>query len=148
VLILDEPSNGLDPAGMREVRLLLRTLGDEGVSVLLSSHLLGEVQQVCDTVTIINRGQVVAAGSVADVLAARSSAAIAIGVTGPDAAAAALAAAGYTVRLEEGRLYVEDVSDGSEVVRCLADQQIYPSWVTPVQVDLEQAFLELTGEES
>jgi ABC-2 type transport system ATP-binding protein len=148
LLILDEPSNGLDPAGMREVRQLLRALGDSGVTVLLSSHLLGEVQQVCDTVTIVNRGRVVTAGSVEDVLAARSSAAIAIGVTDPDAAAAALSAAGHTVRLDEGRLYVDGVSDGAEVIRCLADQQIYPSWVTPVQVDLEQAFLELTGEES
>jgi ABC-2 type transport system ATP-binding protein len=148
LLILDEPSNGLDPAGMREVRQLLRALGDSGVTVLLSSHLLGEVQQVCDTVTIVNRGRVVTAGSVEDVLAARSSAAIAIGVTDPDAAAAALSAAGHTVRLDGGRLYVDGVSDGAEVIRCLADQQIYPSWVTPVQVDLEQAFLELTGEES
>jgi ABC-2 type transport system ATP-binding protein len=148
LLILDEPSNGLDPAGMREVRQLLRALGDSGVTVLLSSHLLGEVQQVCDTVTIVNRGRVVTAGSVDDVLAARSSAAIAIGVTDPIAAAAALSSGGYTVRLDEGRLYVDGVSAGAEVIRCLADQQIYPSWVTPVQVDLEQAFLELTGEES
>ena len=63
VLILDEPSNGLDPAGMREVRQLLRALGDSGVTVLLSSHLLGEVQQICDTVTIINHGRVVTAGT-------------------------------------------------------------------------------------
>ncbi len=57
LLILDEPSNGLDPAGMREIRELLRALGDRGVTVLVSSHLLGEVQQICDTVTIVNHGR-------------------------------------------------------------------------------------------
>ena len=57
LLILDEPSNGLDPAGMREIRELLRRLGDSGVTVLVSSHLLGEVQQICDQVTIVNHGK-------------------------------------------------------------------------------------------
>src|SRR4051812_21694015 len=73
LLILDEPSNGLDPAGIRDVRELIRRLGnDGGTTVLLSSHLLAEIQQVCDHVTILAKGRCVASGPVGDVLASRS----------------------------------------------------------------------------
>ncbi|HEX4728884.1 MAG TPA: ABC transporter ATP-binding protein, partial [Jatrophihabitans sp.] len=71
--ILDEPGNGLDAAGIREVRELIRQLGASGVTVLLSSHQLSEVQQVCDRVAIMSRGRVIAAGTVADLLAGGSS---------------------------------------------------------------------------
>ncbi len=80
LLILDEPSNGLDPAGMREIRELLRRLGESGVTVLVSSHLLGEVQQICDHVTIVNHGKLVTSGRVTDVLAARSTGAVSVGI--------------------------------------------------------------------
>jgi len=69
VLILDEPANGLDPAGIKEVRDLLRGLGDEGRTVFVSSHLLPEVRQTCDRVAILARGRCVATGPVAEVLA-------------------------------------------------------------------------------
>src|SRR5207244_6727026 len=58
VLVLDEPTNGLDPQGMREVRILLRRLGDEGVTVFVSSHLLWEVEAMCDRVGALARGRV------------------------------------------------------------------------------------------
>src|SRR5699024_12049586 len=64
LVILDEPTNGLDPAGMRDMRALIRSLGDEGRTVLLSSHLLREVQQVCDRVGVINHGRMVTEGTV------------------------------------------------------------------------------------
>lgn len=70
LLILDEPGNGLDAAGIREVRELIKRLGTSGVTVLLSSHQLGEVQQVCDRVAIMSHGEVIASGSVAQLLAA------------------------------------------------------------------------------
>ncbi len=60
LVILDEPTNGLDPAGMRDMRRLIRELGADGRTVLLSSHLLGEVQQICDRVGIISEGRMVA----------------------------------------------------------------------------------------
>jgi ABC-2 type transport system ATP-binding protein len=64
VLVLDEPANGLDPAGIRELRLLLRGLADErGLAVFVSSHLLGEVEKVCDRIAIVHRGRVLAEGS-------------------------------------------------------------------------------------
>ncbi len=103
VLILDEPSNGLDPAGMREVRQLLRTLGDSGVTVLLSSHLLGEVQQICDTVTIINHGRVVAAGPVAEVLQSQSTGAIAVGIADSEPLWLSCRA-GFTAHIQDGRI--------------------------------------------
>ena len=144
VLILDEPSNGLDPAGMREVRQLLRALGDSGVTVLLSSHLLGEVQQICDTVTIINRGRVVTTGAVSDVLASRSTGAIGIGIADAAAVLTALQGDGFNARIENDTIYVDGVVDGADIARALARHDRYPSWLMPVQVDLEQAFLELT----
>ena len=72
LLILDEPANGLDPAGIKEFRELIRSLGAEGRTVFVSSHLLGEVQQMCDRVAIIARGRLVTQGSVSEVLVARA----------------------------------------------------------------------------
>ncbi len=62
MLVLDEPTNGLDPSGMREIRELLRSLVDEGTTVFVSSHLLGEVEAVCDRVGVLSRGRLVAEG--------------------------------------------------------------------------------------
>jgi ABC-2 type transport system ATP-binding protein len=147
VLILDEPSNGLDPAGMREVRQLLRALGDSGVTVLLSSHLLGEVQQICDTVTIINHGRVVATGPVDEVLQSQSTGALAVGIADAPRALEVLIAAGFSAHMHDGRILVERVDDGAGVARALADARLYPSWLMPQQVDLEQAFLAITSDQ-
>jgi ABC-2 type transport system ATP-binding protein len=66
LLILDEPATGLDPAGMRDMRTLIRQLADEGITVLLSSHQLPEVQELCDRVAIVESGRVVYEGALAD----------------------------------------------------------------------------------
>ncbi len=71
LLFLDEPTNGLDPAGMAEVRELIRHLSTEGRTVLLSSHLLHEVEQVCDRVAILSRGRLIAQGAIRDLLQQR-----------------------------------------------------------------------------
>lgn len=148
VLILDEPSNGLDPAGMREVRQLLRALGDSGVTVLLSSHLLGEVQQICDTVTIINHGRVVTAGPVDEVLQSQSTGTLAVGISDAPRALEALVTAGFSAHIQEGRILVEGVEDGAVVAKSLAEARLYPSWLMPQQVDLEQAFLAITSDDA
>jgi ABC-2 type transport system ATP-binding protein len=70
LLILDEPTNGLDPGGIQEFRLMVRELVGEGRTVLLSSHLLDEVEKVCDTVAIVDRGRVLAQGSITELSAA------------------------------------------------------------------------------
>ena len=72
MLLLDEPTNGLDPAGMAEVRDLIRHLGGSGRAVLLSSHVLHEVEQVCDSLAILSNGKLIAQGGVADLLRSRA----------------------------------------------------------------------------
>src|ERR1700754_1827028 len=92
LLILDEPTNGLDPAGIREIRDTIRGLGDAGVTVLLSSHILAEVQQVCTSATIIGNGRLLVSGDVEDLVS--GSGAFRVDVPDPGPARAALAAAG------------------------------------------------------
>ena len=73
LLLLDEPTTGLDPAGMRDMRALVRRLAAEGITVLLSSHLLGEVEELCNRVAIIRKGRIVYQGNLGDLLATASS---------------------------------------------------------------------------
>jgi ABC-2 type transport system ATP-binding protein len=151
LLILDEPSNGLDPAGIRDVRELIRRLGRDGhATVLLSSHLLAEIQQVADSVTILTRGRRVAHGPVAEVLAGRSSHDVVIRVPDRDGAGGVLHAAGFALSpFDDARgpaLALHDVTSPGEVTRLLAQHGHYLEELTPVQVDLETAFLAITGE--
>ncbi len=148
LLILDEPSNGLDPAGIREVRELIRTLGSHGITVFLSSHLLGEVEQVCDTVDILVRGKRIASGSVKDVLATRATGEVRVRVADLARGASVLSAAGFTVTPSEDHLVVASAEDPAALTRALADQGLYVSELTPVTANLESVFLELTGEAS
>ena len=69
LLLLDEPTTGLDPGGMRDMRVLVRRLADQGITVLLSSHLMGEVEELCDRVAIVRTGRVVYEGSLPELLA-------------------------------------------------------------------------------
>jgi ABC-2 type transport system ATP-binding protein len=151
LLILDEPSNGLDPAGIRDVRELIRRLGSDGhTTVLLSSHLLAEIQQVCDHVTILAKGRCVASGLVGDVLASRSSDVVRVRV--PDAAAAAglLGGAGFSVSppdVPDGHtLLVHNATAPGEITRILAAHGTYLEELSPLTADLESAFLAITGD--
>jgi ABC-type multidrug transport system ATPase subunit len=151
LLILDEPSNGLDPAGIRDVRELIRRLGSDGhTTVLLSSHLLAEIQQVADSVTILTKGRRVAHGPVAEVLAGKSTHDVVIRVPDRDGAGGVLHAAGFALSpFDDARgpaLAVHDVPAPGEVTRLLAQHGHYLEELTPVQVDLETAFLAITGE--
>ena len=147
VLILDEPANGLDPAGIKEFRELLRRLGNEGRTVFVSSHLLGEVQHLCDRVAIIARGRLIASGPVADVLTRGRTSGVIARVPDVERAIAVLDAAGMlAVRAEHDALVVSiDRMRAAEVTRTLADAGIYVSELRPEEVDLETVFLELTG---
>jgi ABC-2 type transport system ATP-binding protein len=148
LLILDEPANGLDPGGIREMRTLMRNLAESGMTVLLSSHILGEIQLICDSVTIISAGRRVAAGSVADVLARHSSTSVRVRVESDldmPVAAEALRAAGVQVQLEPDHLMVRNVDKPGLITRALAARDLYVSELAPVTVDLESVFLELTG---
>lgn len=153
LLILDEPSNGLDPAGMKEMRELVRQLAADGHTVFLSSHLLGEVQQVCDHVSILSRGRLVAQGPVAEVLAAHSTGGVVVRVPDPNAAYAVLREAGYDVYgLPDGRLQVGTtglrLQDPAIVSRLLGERGMWVAELTPIAADLESAFLEITRGQS
>jgi ABC-2 type transport system ATP-binding protein len=141
LLILDEPTNGLDPAGIREIRELIRGLGEAGVTVLLSSHILAEVQQVCTSATIIGNGRMLTSGRVEDLLG-RTSYKLRVG--DPVAARTALEAAGMTVRQDARSLDVVTDEPGDRITRVLAEAGLYLSELTPVRADLETIFLELT----
>jgi ABC-2 type transport system ATP-binding protein len=148
LLILDEPANGLDPAGIREMRNLMRTLASEGMTVVLSSHILAEVQLICDSVTIISLGRRVTAGPVAEVLAAHATAEVRVKLEHPTdhaTAAEALRAAGAEVTIREGHLLVRGVDQPAWVTRTLAARELFVAELAPVSVDLEAVFLELTG---
>jgi ABC-2 type transport system ATP-binding protein len=145
LLILDEPTNGLDPAGIREVREVIRGLGEAGVTVLLSSHILAEVQQICTTATIIGNGRTLASGSVADLIGATTS----HRVVAPDLAAAraALEAAGLTVTGEEPVGLVVATEEPGEITRILGEAGVWLTALSPVGGDLESIFLSLTENE-
>ncbi|WP_341717878.1 ATP-binding cassette domain-containing protein [Micromonospora sp. FIMYZ51] len=148
LLILDEPANGLDPGGIREMRTLVRNLAESGMTVLLSSHILGEIQLICDSVTIISLGRRVAFGPVNEVLAQHSTGALRVrleAVTDLPVAAAALQRAGHRVTPNPDHLMVANVDKPATVTRLLAEQGLYVSELAPVTVDLESVFLELTN---
>ncbi|SDF81992.1 ABC-2 type transport system ATP-binding protein [Blastococcus aurantiacus] len=148
LLILDEPSNGLDPAGIRDVRELIRRLGRDGhTTVLLSSHLLAEIQQVCDSVSILARGRCVASGPVDEVLASRGTGDVLVQIADPAAAAGVLQGAGFSVSPADGALMVHSVATPSDITRVLAGSGLYLEELRRVTPDLESAFLAITGDQ-
>jgi ABC-2 type transport system ATP-binding protein len=148
VLLLDEPANGLDPAGIVEVRELLRSLGAEGRTVFVSSHILSEVQQTADQVAILARGKCVANGPVQEVLASRGGEGLIVRVGDLAAGASALTQAGIAAAVDGDRLRVTlPASDASRITQTLAAAGLYLSELRPDEVDLETVFLELTRDE-
>ena len=146
LLIFDEPTNGLDPAGIREVRSTMRGLADRGKTVLVSSHILAEVQQIADTVSIVGKGRLLAQGRVDDLVAGAGTAAVRVGVADRDAASRALRARGWTVS-DEGSDLVVGGAEAVAVNRALADEGLYAHELRTDRADLEQVFLDLTQTE-
>jgi ABC-2 type transport system ATP-binding protein len=145
LVILDEPANGLDPAGMREVRDVLRTLGDEGRTVLVSSHLLAEVEQTCDRVAILKRGRCVATGTVDEVLG-RADGELVVRVADLAAGADALGRAGIAVQRCDDHLLARAGPDGgARVTEVLAAERLWVSELRVAEHSLEERFLELTA---
>ena len=144
LLILDEPTNGLDPAGIREIRDTIRDLGERGVTVLLSSHILAEVQQVCTSATIIGSGRLLASGPVEELLQGGSAASLRVAVPDPVAAQQVLTAAGLVVTGPVGGDLLVESDEPSRVTQVLGEAGIWLSALTPVRRDLESVFLELT----
>ncbi len=149
LLFLDEPTNGMDPEGMAEIRELIRSLGTGGRTVLLSSHLLNEVEQVCDSVTILSKGKLVAQGRVAELIGGRGRQQMRMRTTDDAAAHGILSALDWVdeVRPADGSLMVSAPHERSwELTAALGRGAVYVSELTPVQTSLEAYFLEVTGD--
>ena len=146
VLILDEPANGLDPAGVLWLRGFLRRLGDEGRTVLVSSHILAEVAQFADRAIVVDAGRLVSAGPVTE-LAKAARPAVIVRTPRAEALSAALASEGAAVRVAgPGRLEITGL--GTEQVATLAAALGIPVFeMTSDSGSLEDAFLRLTAAE-
>jgi ABC-2 type transport system ATP-binding protein len=149
LVFLDEPTNGLDPAGMAEVRDLIGQLGKAGHTVVLSSHLLNEVEQLCDHVAILSRGALLAQGSVRDLLNTQGS--VRVKTTDDVRAEKILAALDWvsSLRSEDGYLLLGCAAERSgELTRELSRQEIFVTEMVPRRQSLESYFLEVTGSEA
>ena len=148
LLILDEPSNGLDPKGMADVRSIIRGVRAEGKTVLISSHLLGEVEQVCDRVGVIQRGKLVAERTMADLRGQEGL------LVRAEPLEEAVRTAGNLPGVEEatvvdGMLRVTaDPDRAAEINAGLVNAGLRVSELRPVDRSLEEMFLELTGGET
>ncbi len=146
LLIFDEPTNGLDPAGIREVRDTMRSLGEQGKTVIVSSHILAEVEHVADTVSIIGHGALLAEGRVSDILGDAGVPRVRVVVASPERAAQVLEGEGLGVTRDGERLVVS-TEDPAAITRALAGHGLYLTEMTPIRADLESAFLALTADE-
>ena len=146
LVILDEPTSALDPVGREDVRAIIRHARERGSAVLLNSHLLGEVERLCDRVAIVNHGSVVAAGSLGDLLGEQ---AVRLRVTGlPAEGAAALAAFG-PVAVEDDWLVVRPVDPDRipDIVAAVVGAGGRVHAVDPGRRSLEELFLGLVRED-
>ncbi|MEA3046995.1 MAG: hypothetical protein QOJ53_1327 [Sphingomonadales bacterium] len=147
IVILDEPVNGLDAAGIQEMRRLIRSLAaDHGKTVFLSSHLLNEVQQVCDRVAIIHKGEVVRESTVADLLSQETSG-LRVEAIPLEAAEAALGGRWAVERSGDALLVAASRAETPEVVKQLVGAGVDLFGLAPVQSTLEDVFLAITAEE-
>ncbi len=149
LLILDEPATGLDPAGMRDMRLLIRRLADEGITVLLSSHQLPEVQELCDRVAIVDSGRVVYEGALSDL---RRQGGVGYRLrTTDDERALALArrqpGIEHALAAEHGVGFQADERHVAELSLALAQEGIGILALAPELATLEDLFFRLTGED-
>jgi ABC-2 type transport system ATP-binding protein len=147
ILILDEPANGLDPAGIVEMRDLLKDLAAQGKTVFISSHVLSEVQQICTRVAIINHGKLVRVAPVHDLL--QSSGEFEVKVDAPADLVAALHVQPWAkqARTEDG-LVITPAPEGRgrNLIKFLVENGYSPDAVSERQKDLEDIFLSLTQE--
>ena len=153
LVILDEPTNGLDPAGVVEVRAILGSLASNGTTVFLSSHVLSEVEQLCDHVAFLRQGRIVADGSTAALLDGPSDFIVRFDSSlERDAALRVFSERGVATRPAESdpltsALVVGASSEGSRLARMLGEAGLYPAELTLRRATLEAVFLELTGDQ-
>lgn len=146
VLILDEPTNGLDPQGMAEMRALMRTLGHGGRTVLFSSHLLGEVEQICDRVGVIRHGKLIAEGTVEELRGQAKLLVRADPLEQAQRQAEQLYGAERVQVMDGALVLATEPSQAAEIARVLVTAGVAVSELRPVERSLEAIFMELTEE--
>jgi ABC-2 type transport system ATP-binding protein len=149
LLLLDEPTTGLDPAGMRDMRELVKRLASEGITILLSSHLLAEVEELCNRVAIIRSGRIIYEGRL-DELLQSAAGGYRLRTADPERARAVLLARGVTgVQLVDGELrFQAEASVVEAVTIALGAAGIGISALVPLTATLEELFLGMTEEEA
>jgi ABC-2 type transport system ATP-binding protein len=142
LLILDEPTNGMDPVGMHEIRTLLRNLAAQGTTVFISSHLLHEMQLICDRVAIVRQGVIVAEGTVSELLTSETT--TRVKTANPAKAAAVCKEIGpeATIQLQGEYIDVQGIPM-EKIVEQLVQHGLTPTEVFPLQNNLENVFLQL-----
>ena len=150
LLFLDEPTNGMDPAGMAEVREMIRSLGTSDRTVLLSSHLLHEVEQVCDSVAILSKGKLIAQGKVADLVHSRAGEQVRLRTTDNAKAVEVLSGlewVGEVTMDGESVVVVAPGERSSELSAALGKSEVYVTEMAADEMSLEQYFLDITGDD-
>jgi ABC-2 type transport system ATP-binding protein len=146
LLVLDEPANGLDPAGIVEIRSLLRRLAADGKTIFLSSHVLAEVRQTCDRVAILDAGLLVTVSPVEDLLAGGGEFEVRVGDSVQALAAIRRRPWGQAARAVDGAVVTASPTGrGRELTEFLVAAGFTPDAVTEREQDLEEVFLRLTG---
>ncbi|MDB5074925.1 MAG: transporter related, partial [Chloroflexi bacterium] len=146
LLILDEPANGLDPAGIVEMRDLMKRLKAEGHTVLISSHVLHEIEQICDRIAILHKGRVVVQGRVADLLGGRDVLEVQVAPLAEAERVLREASFGEVTRDGDHLLVAAPPSRAADLTRVLAEHGIYLSGLRAQEQSLERYFLNVTGE--
>ncbi len=149
LIILDEPGNGLDPAGIVEMRELIRKLAQNGKTIFVSSHILAEVRQVCTRIGIVRGGQLIGAGAVDDLM--RTTSRWEVEVANPEQVCRLLAGVPIirSLGIEQGVVVIQaPTMRGSDLIYYLAKNGIWPESVKRSEEDLEHIFLRLTEKEA
>jgi ABC-type multidrug transport system ATPase subunit len=146
LLILDEPTNGMDPAGMAEMRTFIRSLGRGKRTVLLSSHLMTEVEQVCDRVGVISRGRLVSEGTVDELRGRESLWVRAEPLEDAERVVRALRGIDEVARVDGGLRVAADSTAAPAIARALVEAGVALGELRPDRASLEKVFLELTDE--
>lgn len=144
VLMLDEPFNGLDPEGIVWIRGFLRSLAAQGRAVLVSSHLMGELQDAATHLVVVGRGRLVADTSVAELVAAASGGRVQVRTSARMEATAVLAAAGATVAVTDVDLLAVSGLASERIVSLLTESAVPFSEISSHRATLEEAYMELT----
>lgn len=148
LLVLDEPTNGLDPQGTREVRNLIRSLAAEGITIFISSHLLAEIEQICTHLAVMSQGKIVAQGSIAE-LSASETMRLTLETPDVEAAIEVLRENGITAT-SDGCVVSADLSSGQikpeKIVKRLVQAKVAVCSFTVQAPTLEERFVLLTGE--